>query len=192
MRRTITALTVAAALAAGPGVPAAHADGGSDYLGGCGYTATSTSNGWDADVRAEVVVYSTVPGDNPVSATVTCEIRVNGVPRHTLAWSGTVVIAGSDSVSFAATGSDLIEVCETVDYTSNGDPSVTTCEEPGTIFDDIDALLDFLAEATKDVDKVVCPVIGLLAPGVPPVGIEPGGDIYLFGDLFLDCYPYQT
>jgi hypothetical protein len=53
---------------------------------------------------------------------------------------------------------------------------------------DVTEVLDSLAAA----DAVVCPVLAAL-PGVPGVvEVRPDGDVYVLGELFWDCPPYDV
>lgn len=135
MRGTVVAAFVAglAALAA----PPSRATAPSEHHGGCGFDAVKTAptNGdatWVGDIDVLAVLHSPDVAGNPVSATITCEIAVNGVVREQglpskASFSGTGVVVGVAPASYVAASTDLVELCETVDFTSDATPTTTEC-----------------------------------------------------------------
>jgi hypothetical protein len=60
------------------------------------------------------------------------------------------------------------------------------------IFDLIDTILDLLTTVEKDViDPAVCPVLATLAGSYGPITINAQGDIFINGEAFWDCPPYD-
>lgn len=131
MGRITVATLVACALSTAVAVPPATAAGTSQHTTNCGMFSRRP----DPDVRRHegylftyMVVYSTTASDNPVSAIVTCEIRVNGATRASATFSGTGVVAGVRAISFEENYSfEVLETCTTVDYTSDSTPTETVC-----------------------------------------------------------------
>ena len=130
---TRACLALAAALLATASPAQAASD--SRYAGGCHLDAQPLNAGgqdqWTGPLYGMVFVFSaTTLSDNPVSATLTCEVKVDGAV--VLAWyeHGTVVVAvpaGNPLVTFVATDTSVVEVCTTVDYTSNTTPTASSC-----------------------------------------------------------------
>jgi hypothetical protein len=195
--RTAAAL-VAMLLGAAAAAPATAADA-ARHQGECGYETVSQEVVTGPDryvgaVWAAVVLYPATPGE-VVSATVTCEVRVNGVPRWTSRpASGTGVVALVEPVELTLTDTDVVQLCTTVDYTSDATPTETTC--PGAGWGDlppeghpdfVDALVETVNGVWPHVDPVACAAFGALAPGAGPVQVTPEGDVYLTGDLLWDC-----
>jgi hypothetical protein len=81
-------------------------------------------------------VYEGVYGDSsatndstgtPVAATVTCWVLVNGIelPQTGGSWSGTGAQAGSSTLVYSASATDVIELCQDVAYADG--TSAHTC-----------------------------------------------------------------
>jgi hypothetical protein len=191
MRR---ALPAALAAVAALSVPAVAGDD-STYRGGCRWESTTGT------MAVAAVVYSEgTPVDNPVSATITCAVLVNGVTQVEAPFSGTGLVAGRSTVFVAAGETDVVTLCETVDYTSNATPTTTHCHErvgpplvPQPVVDIVNALIDLLNECACEPIDPLCQVLPLLAGTHVPdvVTIEPEGDLLLNGELFWDCPPYD-
>lgn len=186
------------------GTPVASAAGGPyDYAGGCDAQVTADSTAgqdmYSGMLRALAVVYSGDPARNPVSATIRCEVRVNGAPASggVLTASGTTVLAGAAAVTYAASETQFVQVCETVDF-----PGFTTqsCHgvapvqlPPQEITDAFDNAVAIVESLVVDfVDPVVCSVLPQLAGVTDPVTVEPDGDVYLLGDPIWECPPYDS
>ncbi len=191
---------VATALLAVAPVPA-RAAADSEYRGGCGFDTVQRDRVdvfvdgglWSGVLYSATLLYSSgSPGDNPVSATVTCTLLVNGQPRGVGTFAGTVVVAGAKRLSFFTAPYDHVQLCETVDFTSNDTPTHTECQEPTTstvlpnpLWDALDAAVDLVQEL---VDPALCPLLAGLAPGGPgvvDVGTE--GDVAVAGVPVWDC-----
>jgi hypothetical protein len=191
--RHLLTVALAGLLAAAP-LPA-HAATGSTYHGGCGYDSVARDGGTPATgehlytgvMYAAVALYSTEPAGNPVSATVTCTLKVNGEPYGTARFSGTDVVTGVKRVSFPDGGFYSAQLCTTVDYTSDDTPDVDFCavETQSQIPQEILDAVDFV---TAPVNAALCGVLATLAPGVPGVAdISPAGDLTLLGGLHWNC-----
>lgn len=130
---------LAAALAAGVlaiAAPGASAAADSTYAGDCKLKAFPDPSGQSTYVgtlNATVFVSSIpTPTDNPVSAVVTCAVVVNGAMTSAgFSWAGTTLITHTETVQFVAnpapTGTDVVEVCTAVDYTSNATATASFC-----------------------------------------------------------------
>ena len=202
MRRLLAAAATAALLVPGA---AAHAAAASDYRGGCALDRARTAPGdpgtWTAAVYALAVVHSEVTSDNPVSATVTCEVRVDGVRQgDALTFSGTGVVTGAGQVSYVAADDSLVELCETVDFTSDDTPTRTDCDpvsfspwDPSCVFDVLNQL-----QRREPPPPAFCEVLQALIGLLPgPTEIDAlvcavtGGDVGVLGELVWDCPPYE-
>lgn len=184
MRKTLFGLLAATTAGAALVAPPASA-GSATYHGGCGFDAAAVGSGLlHGAMYAAVVVREAQLAmerrttESPVSADVTCDLLVNGVPTRTKTFSGTTVIAGATPLAYYQDEDDEVVLCTTVDYTSINAPTVTHCAESN-------------ADPTATPDPVLCPVLAASAPGVPgTVDIDETGDVYLTGELWWDCPPY--
>jgi hypothetical protein len=194
MTRTFLAALALAAAAVQP----AFAGGDSTYAGGCGIAGVSDITAESPDeftvaIYSRTVVYS--PTANPVSATVTCTIEVDGATVVSVPFSGTVVVAGWQLVRFHAAYDAVVRTCETVDY-ADATPTVTACPEPIELFDDLPPLEcpGSCIPWWDGPDEVICPVLQTLDPYDVPgvVEVDEQGDVTLAGELFWDCPPYEV
>jgi hypothetical protein len=196
----IAGATLALALLA-PGALPAHAADDSTFTGQCGFDTVNqqTLNGdeWTGITFANVVLTSRTHG-NAVRGTITCDLRVNGVPRVATSASGTGVVILAAPLTFTATDTDNVDVCVRVDFTSDSTPTVYRCRAATTLQMPPQQMLDLLsfvvdtvnAEIVPHVDPVACDAFQRLAPGSDPVAITPEGDVFLSGEPFWDCPPY--
>ena len=105
------------------------------YLGGCGFAAVedvvAEQGQMTGEIDVEAVVYSAAnPAGNPVSATFTCYVLVNGAPQPgaVVTASGTGVVIGSGVITYTSNFvEDFVQLCEDVSY-SNGE-STSECFE---------------------------------------------------------------
>ena len=182
MRAALAALTLCAAVAQ---PAAAHEP--STYEGGCGFESIAHEHVGGADryvgiAYAAVAVHSPDHG-NPVSATVTCEIEVDGVvePTAVVSGSGTGIVVAAGQIAFTAGLDSIVRLCETVDFTSDGTPTVRVCEEPPRIVippSEYPQVISLLLELFNEhVDPAVCE--------------ETGGDLWVGDVLVWDCPPYE-
>jgi hypothetical protein len=186
MRKTALAALATGALALGIHVPPASAAGTSDFAGGC---FVVSGLGGQAQLVGAVVTYSGVVFDNPVVADVTCSIVVNGATTSTVSFVAAPVGLTVGGIAYAAAPGSNVEVCTTVDYTSNNDYTDSRCVP--LVDATPDGLLDTVEDLTQAADPTLCPILASESPGVPGiVDIDPTGDTYLLGDFFWDCPPY--
>ncbi|HVF05341.1 MAG TPA: hypothetical protein VNA20_10900 [Frankiaceae bacterium] len=188
-------LVVVAALTAtlSPVLPAV-ADPGAGSFGRCGHTPVpppDAGGGYQADLYAAVALYSTTPGADPVSATVTCQARVDSAVADSVSESGTAAVVVHGAVAFTAPPGTFVELCTVVDY-AGATPTTTYCQPWGTTqlppqepLELADRLLVTYA------DPVVCPAFKARAPGAGPVFINEQGDVYVNGSPQWDCPPYD-
>ena len=186
MRPFVLAAALVACLA-----PAAHAGSDSTYVGGCSLGEVREDplhpGYWIAEIDVEAVVYSPTPEANPVWATFTCHLEVNGVAQQAPAFAanGAVAVVGGGPVTYAM--SDYVLLCQRVDFIGPGDttPTVDFCHtrglpwEPWPIVDPL-------------VDPVVCPVLAALQGTYGPVSVNEQGDVYVDGVPYYDCPPYDV
>jgi hypothetical protein len=202
--RTFAAVALAAGLLATTG-PAALAGDSSHHAGHCSFTSINGSevepDHYRGEIHGNFVVYSDTHG-NVVNATVTCEVRVSGVPTASVTGSGTTLVAVAGTLEYTADVTDWVYLCTTVDYTSDSTPSESWCDDVAvdyclTCGGDTDLVAYVVSTVSWAsavyLDPQVCPVLQSLAPGVGPIVITPEGDAYYpTGDLFWDCPPYET
>ncbi len=205
MRRTCITTALAIGLLA-LGAPSARATGESSYEGHCSFgTLDDTTPGgllggqnhWVGYVDAAVALYSPTH-NNVVGATVRCDVRVNGVTQVSVAGSGLGAVVFASPVEFAAEITDVVELCTVVDYTTDPTPTTDRCQgatttefPPQGTIDLINFVLDAATWAVRSADLPICAALRALAPGSDPVFITPEGDVYLFGEWFWDCPPYE-
>ena len=183
----------------------AHATDDSQSFGRCEFQTVSQENVTGTDTykgaaHAQVLVYS---DSAVVSATVTCEIRLNDVVAATASGSGSGVVVVAGQVSYTSTDFDDVDICTIVDFTSDDTPTTTTCFDipvtqvpPHPPHNTIELVLELLGPYLDlvfgYVDPAVCAAFQDQAPGAPPtVVIDDEGDVYLDGSLFWDCPPYE-
>jgi hypothetical protein len=182
VKNVLFGVLATSALLIGPGVLPAQA-AGSAYAGGC-FVEHSADGG---ALYSATVLYSTTPGDNPVSADVTCSWYVNGVLQDAVTFPGTGVVLDRYLVWYEAQITDTVTVCTSVDFTSNADPTQTSCL-PNT------DPIDLVVGASGAVDPTLCPILASRSPGLfgGVVQITPTGDTYVLGNFFWDCPPYGS
>ena len=127
------ALLSVAALGFGCLVPPASAASSSTYAGGCAFQVADTAPPYQALVYSRTVLASTTTGDNPVSATVTCQFRVGSTITGSASFSGTGVVVGQRSIPFTNWGGQTF--CTTVDFTSDSTPTRTSCTDQALVND---------------------------------------------------------
>ena len=130
MRRLAAAL----ALALLAPIPAL-ASGGSTWFGECTFdsvaqeTITGGQDRFVGYTLGAVALYSSTYG-NVVNATVTCEVRVNGVTQSSASQWGTGLVILAGPIAVVIGDSDDVTFCTTVDFTSDDTPTQTVCEGP--------------------------------------------------------------
>ena len=145
----------------------------------CEIDAWSDGQDADGDVVAVIPVFSVAqPGANPVSATVTCAVKVDGaiVDSVTNSGSGVVVVQGAVDFPHSANG---FSVCTTIDYTSTTEPTDTWCTG-----------YTWMGSWEEEVDSYLCPVLDDV-PDAGPVDVTDEGDVYVAGEFIWDCPPYE-
>ena len=164
------------------------------HEGGCSFVAATDAvagqGQMTGEIDVEAIVYSDVPEENPMSATFTCYIKVNGAsqPGAVVTASGTVVVVGGGVITYTSNSvTDFVELCQDVSYSNGASSSecfeAETFEIPPPIVWEI-------------VDPLVCPIIGMAAgtyggpPPVPVIFINSQGDVWIDGEGFFDCPPY--
>ena len=157
-------------------------------VGGCGFVATTDQVAGEGQMTGEIdieaVVYSANPADNPMSATFTCYIKVNGTtqPGAVVTATGTVVVVGGGVVTYTSNSvSDFVQLCQDVSY-SNGTNTSECFEADG---------FEILPPVAWEIlDGAVCPLPdGEIIPGVMEIV---NGDLLILGKIFYDCPPYSV
>jgi hypothetical protein len=145
------------------GAPAAHAGASSTHSGGCRWAVEQRDldydvhgyddhrHLWTGVIYSDVRVYSTTATENPVSATVTCTVRINAEPQVSVTFAGTGVITGAKRVSFYSSLYEYPGSCYAIDYTSDDTPTDAGCPDessvqvvPYFVWDALDPTLDTL------------------------------------------------
>jgi hypothetical protein len=140
---------------------------------------------------------------------VTCWLEVNGVeaPGTRFGYVGTGVQAGVNPMTYTASNTDDVELCESVlfgDNTTTGDTCFPIDDiqiPPQVLWDAVDTVFAVVNDAegcnaSHDECSVVCAQLPRLAGTYGPVTIGPDGDVYVADPLGLglnrlyDCPPY--
>lgn len=191
LRTSAAALVAAAALS----VPA-HADPPKDtqFVGDCRFRTVmlAATGSYDGTVDAVVAAVAQKPEHNPVALTaLRCLVRVNGTTVFAVSGTttGPVGVVPPAPVSFVAADSDYVLFCmEATAVDAHGQRTDLVCGpdgDPG--FPPLEPLVE------SYVDPAVCPVLASLAPTQVQnhLRIDEQGDVYLAGELWWDCPPYQ-
>lgn len=144
---------------------------------------------WDVVVSLDYV--TTISQGMPGTATVSCEITVNGAGHYVVLGpvSGTGVIAAAGRTGFEAAPTDTVEIC--ADVTVGSSTTVTCYPTVTTSVDDV------ANTPIAVLDQVLCGALTTVAPVVNGLGqptvirINPTyGDLYVAGFWVYDCPPY--
>ena len=186
------------------GAPIAHAD---PAQVDCGFNTIAQEDATGGQDTFTGGAYGFVVSGTPGNAvSIQCVVKVNGAPVANTGApaTGTTVAATAGQVTFTATDQDDVDLCaEWTDGTTSGescsDTTVTQIPPQAVIdllisvFDAIDAILIPIEQTV--VDPAVCPVLATLGNTVPDVPgvleINGQGDVFLLGDPFWDCPPYD-
>jgi hypothetical protein len=194
--RTLPAAALAAALLAAT-VPAASADPNYHYQGGCqafavhqpSATGASWSGVWTINA---VATRAPLPLPAPTaSITVRCDLDVNGVRLGfdglTSSGTGVAVTQSNPRLDFTASVTDDVQLCETV--TVETEEHVLCKPLPAEQLPR-SAVFDLYDSLRALVDPVLCLLLGVLAPGIGPVTVDPQeGDVALGAGKIYDCAP---
>lgn len=167
-------------------LPTARA-AGETIRDGCLFAAVATHptefNSAAEGVIADVSLTTDAAGD-PIFATVSCKIEVNGVDATpTFSYSGTGVQVGVDLLSFVTDEGDSVSICQRVVYdtgaaTAFGCRPVTEARVPP------EQVTDLVAGVFHDAaDPVICGVLG------GDVALPPN---FAYTGPVYDCPPYDT
>ena len=185
MRKLLVCLLAAAAL--GPAGPAGADPYTFTHAGRCELTfPSSIGQGY---MYAAVVVYARPVKPNPVSADVTCSIRVGSEVRWSRTSSGTTVVEQAGPVSFPASfpADQVFTICTEVVFTSAVAPTETECYDL-TRQVVTQPVTDLTASA---VDPLVCPVLAAQPGTYGVVTITEEGDVRVGVRKVYDCPPYD-
>ena len=181
--RTLALAGLAAGLVAlhAPAASADHVDAN------CQFNAVSQATLTGADQWEGVAEGWAVAKHDTV--TVRCVVYVNGVATASTAPEGPtpVVAVTAGRVSYTARITDLVQLCPVV-TTSHGEQRL--CGYGGEQVPPQE-IVDLLIWTFGHVDRAGCAVLAALSPGTPPVTIDPEGDVYVDGELWWDCPPYE-
>lgn len=180
-----------------PSVPDPACELEHDVRAGCGFDSVQQDTATGQNYEGAAYGYAANTTGGPI--TVRCYITVNGVPAaagSTPVGAGAGVATTAGPISFeAATGAD-VEMCTEVNGTTIECGDSTNTQIPPQ------EVIDLIVFITSIPDPLICPIIediadlGVEVPGVLEFGdpSDPTGDpadIYLAGDLFWDCPPYE-
>lgn len=132
--RTLALSALLAAVVTSGLSPVAHARSDSEHRGRCHLTAmadaVSGQGTQTAELYAVVTVFSTgTPAENPVSATVTCYVTVNGAAQagaYTSATGFTTIAVAGLGTFTTNSVTDVVHVCTEVDFL-NTTPTTLEC-----------------------------------------------------------------
>lgn len=191
LKTILTCLVAAGSLAMT--APPASAD---DPTFGCGYRAVSQDDltGWYV---FEGVAYGHVAHQDGGQVTIRCYVKVNGVDVTTTPTGAGAAVAGTAGrISYQAYDTDVAQLC--AEATTAHGTSTKCYSHPVFIppyHDPIPGVLEFvyglLDEIYRHVDPAVCQVLAAQAGDHGPVTINDQGDVFLAGDLWWDCPPYE-
>ena len=192
------------------------------YRGGCGFFTISDGTDspqtkWDGEIDVVAVATDAAGTPDPTaSISVQCELRINGATPGTIVFScstpGTGFVACAGQFSFNADPDDIVSMCDIV--TVNGEvhkdcgQSTQSPIVPQPVQDALDQFVwptvdptiedidEAITGAEKEIDELICPTLADLAGGPadqPPVfDIRTDGDIFIDGELFWNCPPYES
>ena len=134
---------------------------------------------------------------NHDTVTVRCVVYVNGVEAAstTPGDPAPVVAVTAGRVSYTRSLADTTQLCA-VATTRHGEqrrcnPAVGGPVPPHWVTDVTDWTFGQVGDVVAEhVEPPACAALGALSPGTPPVSIDPGGDVYVDGELWWDCPPY--
>jgi hypothetical protein len=161
------AAVVAALLASGLALPAAHAapPAGNTYTGGCYFDADSQATVTQPDTFVGVlgvraVIQSNGAPDNGSSAE--CSLQVNGNEVDHLGPIAGPVAVGAKQTTFVAHAGDVTSLCTTIHWSDNS--STTTCGNSIDLQIPPQAVLDLLDTIFVTIDGVLVTIDNLLNP----------------------------
>jgi hypothetical protein len=194
MRRLLAAATLAALTAAV--APAAQASATGETTGGCFFVVAAhdtLTTGPYVGVLGDVSLTTNPATHEPVQATVSCQLRVNGVVQNTTdtgSWAGFGAQAGVQQAIFSASTTAITELCQRTVYATPPTTDDWTCRAvtsaqvpPADITNDLLRAL---------VDPVLCPVLRTLHGAYGPVVVAADGDVTVDGQPLYDCAPYRA
>jgi len=125
-------------------------------------------NVWNGGVYLLVVPTDTAGTPTGATATVSCELKVNGVSQGTVLGptTGTGVVADAAQIQFTAEVTDVVSLC---DHVTVGSETIVFCGDatttqlvPQPVIDAIDSVFDVLITVAETVDGVIATVFDLL------------------------------
>ena len=192
------------------GAPIAHAE---HEQFDCGFNTIAQETATGGQDTFTGAAYGYVVGAPGEAVTVRCYVAVNGTEvGSTPTGSGTTAAGTAGQVTYTATDQDDVDLC--IEYSTASEGTVNTCFETTTttfppqavtdllisLAEQVDAVLAQVFDTLSDlevqfVDPVLCPIfvtLGGVIPDVPGVlEINGQGDVFLLGDPFWDCPPYD-
>ena len=184
------------------GAQAARAHEPTHHKGGCGFSSPvsdgtdSPDTWWHGEVYLAVATvneWTWTPTDEAVTAE--CLLVVNGAYPGTvvLSASGSGVVAKAEELSYQADPDDVVTMCDRV--TIRGEAHVD-CGAGTTPL--VPPVLDepTIAPVVRTVEAAACDVLAPMDGGPadqpPSFDIRSDGDVYVAGEWFVDCPPYDT
>jgi hypothetical protein len=161
----------------------------------------------DAQCRFETVKQATITGTRSAGVAygfvvargdtpaIRCAVFVDGVEMSSTPYGPAThdVAATAGSVSYESDPAQYVQLCPVVTTVAHGER--TYCPYPRVpqlppqeIVDLVNGVFETYSE---DVEPYLCNALADLAPGYPPVGIRPDGDLYVNGEFVYDCPPWE-
>ena len=203
----MTALAVSALALNAPAASAGHATVSCRFNAVSQATATGQDT-WEGAAEGYIV------GNTGEAVSIRCVVKVNGAVRAATSWgSGTTVATTADRVTYVRTLTEVTQLC--AQYVTAHGPgetcfaTTTTTIPPAefwdavdlvweTVFGALDPVFDEITEIEKTyIDPTACEELKKHAgtyggpPPAPVIVITAEGDVYIDGDLFWDCPPYE-
>ena len=196
MRRPLIAAALALTVAA-PASAAAPSD--SRSMGGCRYYVVQhwnwhvgPPNHYTVVLGAAAVLYAESDPARPVSATLTCYFKINGVlDDDVVTFAGTGAIAGVTLIDYVRTDEQVVGFCERFDF-ADDTPATTRCHASGHSIgippEEVDDVLYDAAEAAGSVGAACDAVRTAPVPQLDWVlGTGDDGDVMLANRRLVDC-----
>jgi len=148
-------------------------------------------------VNDGVIGAASVTIDNklsPTFATVTCTVSVNNVKVAGTAasFSGNGAQAGAQPMSYFASSSDNVALCETVTY-GDGTTQPEQCLSVVAFQAPPQEISDLVRSLGVILDPTVCPILATLSGNYAgQVTIDSTGDVVVGGIKVEDCPPYDV
>jgi len=180
--------------------PVAYASPSYTISGGCFFDTSSqapVTNGDYVGGIGDLSVTQDKATQLPVSATVSCKIAINGLDGPIFSSSDIApgVQVGADQVSFTASDTDVVQLCQKVEYNGlNGfETDPWDCQAQTTLPFPPPVVYDAINDLMRTLEPLTCATFAGLAGDYGGVIIESDGDVIvsaLGNEPINDCPPY--